>query len=164
MPEEFKVQRSFTQPIEGLRAGKGQNRVLGSGNPAPETTLLSTMHVCSITSGSLWPCGRQPTRLLCPQDFPGKNTRVGCHFLLQGILLTWEWNPHLLHRQVNSLALHHLGNLIYNITQFFPRVVSKGVYIWRLIYSWIFLLIYNHQVDKKMRKRKTLSETWMTSW
>ena len=24
-------------------------------------------------------------RLLCRWDFPGKNTRVGCHFLLQGI-------------------------------------------------------------------------------
>ena len=31
-------------------------------------------------------CGphkRQPTRLLCPWDSPGKNTGVGCHFLLQ---------------------------------------------------------------------------------
>ena len=27
------------------------------------------------------------SRLLCPWDFPGKNTRVGCHFLLQGISL-----------------------------------------------------------------------------
>ena len=26
---------------------------------------------------------RQPTRLLRPWDFPGKNTGVGCHFLLQ---------------------------------------------------------------------------------
>ena len=26
---------------------------------------------------------QQPTRLLCPWDSPGKNTRVGCHFLLQ---------------------------------------------------------------------------------
>ena len=26
---------------------------------------------------------RQPTRLLCPWDSPGKNTAVGCHFLLQ---------------------------------------------------------------------------------
>ena len=26
---------------------------------------------------------RQPTRLYCPWDSPGKNTRVGCHFLLQ---------------------------------------------------------------------------------
>ena len=25
---------------------------------------------------------------LCPWDSPGKNTRVGCHFLLQGIFLT----------------------------------------------------------------------------
>ena len=25
----------------------------------------------------------QPTRLPCPWDSPGKNTRVGCHFLLQ---------------------------------------------------------------------------------
>ena len=25
----------------------------------------------------------QPTRLLHPRDFPGKNTGVGCHFLLQ---------------------------------------------------------------------------------
>ena len=28
-----------------------------------------------------------PTRLLCPWNFPGKNTVVGCLFLLQGI--TW---------------------------------------------------------------------------
>ena len=27
-----------------------------------------------------------PARLLCPWDFPGKNTRMGCHFLLQGNL------------------------------------------------------------------------------
>ena len=35
----------------------------------------------------LGPQGLQPTRLLCPWDFPGKNTGVGCHFLLQGIFL-----------------------------------------------------------------------------
>ena len=29
--------------------------------------------------------GLQPTRLLCPWDFPGKVTGVGCHFFLQGI-------------------------------------------------------------------------------
>ena len=28
------------------------------------------------------PLRRQPTRLLCPWDSPGKNTGVGCHFLL----------------------------------------------------------------------------------
>ena len=29
-----------------------------------------------------------PTRFLCPQDSPGKNTGVGCHFLLQGTFPT----------------------------------------------------------------------------
>ena len=31
----------------------------------------------------LWPHGLYPARLLCPLDSPGKNTGVGCHFLLQ---------------------------------------------------------------------------------
>ena len=34
---------------------------------------------------TLQPHGRQPTRLPCPRDSPGKNTGVGCHFLLQCI-------------------------------------------------------------------------------
>ena len=41
---------------------------------------------------SLWPHGLQPTRLLCPGDFPGKDTGVGCHFLLQGIFPTHGLN------------------------------------------------------------------------
>ena len=36
------------------------------------------------------------TLLLCPRDFAGKNNRVGCHFLLQGIFPTEGSNPHLL--------------------------------------------------------------------
>ena len=31
----------------------------------------------------LYPHGLQPTRLLCPWNFPGKNTEAHCHFLLQ---------------------------------------------------------------------------------
>ena len=30
------------------------------------------------------------TRLLCPGDFLGQSTGVGCHFLLQGEDLEWE--------------------------------------------------------------------------
>ena len=36
-------------------------------------------------------------RLLCPWDFPGKDTGVGCHFLLQGIVPTQGLNPRLYH-------------------------------------------------------------------
>ena len=39
--------------------------------------------VVSILSDSVRPHRQQPTRLLCPWDSPGKNTGVGCHFLLQ---------------------------------------------------------------------------------
>ena len=34
-------------------------------------------------SNSVRPQRRQPTRLPCPWDSPGKNTGVGCHFLFQ---------------------------------------------------------------------------------
>ena len=51
----------------------------------------------SVVSGSLWSHGLQPTRILSPWDFPGKNTGVGCHFLLQGIFLTQGLNPGLPH-------------------------------------------------------------------
>ena len=33
---------------------------------------------------------RQPTRLLCPWDSPGKNTGVGCHFLPQCVKVKSE--------------------------------------------------------------------------
>ena len=67
---------------------------------------------CSVMSDSLWSHGLQTTKLLCPWDFPGKNTGVGCHFLLQGILLTQGLNLRLLHWQADSLPLYHLGSSI----------------------------------------------------
>ena len=51
-------------------------------------------------------------RLLCLWDFPGKNTGVGCHFLLQGIFLTQRLNLCLLHWQADSLPLSHLRSPI----------------------------------------------------
>ena len=40
-------------------------------------------YVTSVMSDSVWPHWWQPTRFPGPWDFPGKNTGVGCHFLLQ---------------------------------------------------------------------------------
>ena len=51
---------------------------------------------CSVASNSLRPQGLQLTRLVCSQNFPGKNTGVACHFSLQGIFLTQGLNPCLL--------------------------------------------------------------------
>ena len=41
----------------------------------------------SVMSNSLWPHGLQPTRLLCPWDFLGKSTGVGCHCLTHQMYL-----------------------------------------------------------------------------
>ena len=38
---------------------------------------------CSVVSDSVQPQRWQPTRLRRPWESPGKNTGVGCHFLLQ---------------------------------------------------------------------------------
>ena len=46
--------------------------------------VVSILRLCP----TLWPHGLWPARLLCPWDFPGKNTGVGCYFLLQGTFPT----------------------------------------------------------------------------
>ena len=48
--------------------------------------------------------------LLCPWDFLGKNTGVGCHFLLQGIFLTQGSNPGLPHCRQMLYPLSHQGS------------------------------------------------------
>ena len=48
-------------------------------------SIYFTHAVCSVVSDSLRPHGLEPARLLCPWNFSGRNTGVGCHFLLQGI-------------------------------------------------------------------------------
>ena len=88
----------------------------------------------SIASGCVQPHGLQPTRLLCPWDFPGKNTGEGCYVLLQGIFLTQGPNScllHLLYWQVDSLPLHHLGSpdlTAYYKRTSWPSHVSTGLF------------------------------------
>ena len=45
--------------------------------------MLLLLLVASVISNSVWPDRRQPTQLPHPWDSPGKNTGVGCHYLLQ---------------------------------------------------------------------------------
>ena len=50
-------------------------------------SVASWLCVCSVTQWclALRPCGLWSSRFLCPWDFSGKSTEVGCHFLLQVI-------------------------------------------------------------------------------
>ena len=55
-----------------------------------------TMCLCPITQSAPTLCHPMDSRLLHPRDFPGNNTGVGCHFLLQGSFPTQGLNPGLL--------------------------------------------------------------------
>ena len=68
------------------------------------SVLCSVTHSCPTLCDSM--AGLQSIRLLCPQDFPGKNTGVGCRILLQWIFLL-PASPAL---QVGSSLWRHLGS------------------------------------------------------
>ena len=76
---------------------------------------------CSVVSDPLRPHGLQPIRLLCSWNFPGKNTGVGSHSLLQGIFPT----------QGSNLGLQHCREIHYCLSyQRSPRsclLESKSV-------------------------------------
>ena len=76
--------------------------------------------VAKLCPTLLQPHGLQPTRLPCPWDFPGRNTGVGCHFLLQGIfptqgsilcLLHCRW---ILYCWATREALYYIHTHIYH--------------------------------------------------
>ena len=99
------------------------------GESVPFASLVTSAFsvCCSVGSNSL---------LLCPWDFPSKNTGVGCHFLPQGIFPTQASNLHLLciqHWQEGSLPLvppgKHLGGRAPNIrhrSSFPPETPIQG--------------------------------------
>ena len=70
----FKKYFCFQQSRTSLAEGCGFSVVLES---------CCCCQVASVVSDSVRPHGLQPNRLLRPWDSPGKNTGVGCHFLLQ---------------------------------------------------------------------------------
>ena len=103
---------------------------------------MEDVRACSVTKlcpSLLQSHGLQPTRLLCPWDFPGKNTGGGCHALLQGIVPTQELNLCFLYCR-RPLPLSHLGRpmedvhmLNANTMLFYIRKLSTlGVGVWYL--------------------------------
>ena len=76
-------------------------------------------------------------RLLCPWNFPGENTGVGFHFLLQEIFLIQGLNPSLLCLlcwQADSLPLWHLEAHCEYIYIYICMCVS--------IYMCVYIYIY----------------------
>ena len=87
--------------IQGGGQSQRQNDFQDTPIPEFSKSILWTKCLCYLVDKSdltLLQCHRlQSSRLLCPWNFPGKNTGVGCYFLLQGIFLTQGLNLCLLH-------------------------------------------------------------------
>ena len=103
--------------------------------PAPSQDLACSQLCCcmlnrSVESSSLQPRGLYPTRLLCPWDFLGKNTGVGCHFLLQGIFPTQGSDLCLL---LGRRVLYHCATWETNLSasalpwSFFQRTIITRI-------------------------------------
>ena len=81
------------------------------------TFLLLKVKVKSLSHvqlfGTPWTVARQAQspELLCSWDFPGKNTGVGCHFLLQEIFPTQGSDSGIPHSRQTLYHLSHQGNL-----------------------------------------------------
>ena len=56
-------------------------------------TIKKVESESEVAQSCLTLCDPMDTRLLCPWDFLGKGSGVGCHFLLQGIFPTQGSNP-----------------------------------------------------------------------
>ena len=93
------------------RASPGTPLAVGRVFSSGITLKLESVHACSVAQSCPTLCDPidcSPPGSSFPRDFPGKNTGVGCHFLLQGIFPTQGSNPSflcLLHWQAGSLPL-----------------------------------------------------------
>ena len=97
------------------------------------------------------PHGPQPARLLGLWDFPVKGTGTGCHFLLQGIPLTQGSNLHLLHWQVESLLLSHLGIPGAKVSTNNPFLLVYSGVFYRQILHWREVIWYCLKRLKKFK-------------
>ena len=93
LPSIFPSIRVFSnESVLHIRWPKYQvfHTILGSKEPAKSLQSCLTLR----------PYGLQPSRLLCPQDFPGKNTGMDCHFFLH-------------HRSLGMVIFNWLGEMVF---------------------------------------------------
>ena len=92
-------------------------------------------------SDSVRPHRQQPTRLLCPWASPGKNTGVGCHFLLQCMKVKSEIEVTQCPTLSHPMDCSPPGSSIHGIFQ--ARVLQWGAiafYMYMYMYMYMYLV------------------------
>ena len=99
-------------------------------------SLCACMLSASVVSDSLWPCGLELTRLLCPWDSPRKNTGVRFHALLHSIFPAQGLNPYL------SCLLHWQAGFFFffftTCVTWEPLLLFQFSQFSRSVMSWLF--------------------------
>ena len=99
----------------------------------------------------LQPHGLQPNRLLCSRNSLGKNTGVGCHFLLQWIFTTQGSNP-ASELQADSLLSESPGKI--NEIFFTSPNIFQALYYHKVTTSLLFIVILNYSIYLNLKKKK----------
>ena len=108
----------------------------------PAAAAVKSLQSCT----TLRPRRRQPTRLPCPWDSPGKNTGVGCHFLLQCMKVKSESEvAQLCPTLSDPMDCSPPGSSIHGIFQ--ARVLEWGAIAFSV--RWIYVTI--NGTRKKMK-------------
>ena len=121
MPDMWCYFRTFILGCHFLHQGGSQGQVRGVCVLSQLCATLWEAMDCSL-SGS------------CPWDFPGKHTRVACHFFLQGIFPTQGWNCN--DSSVSCIArwiLYHRATWDV-MSEKVPKPVSGRAEIWFQVY------------------------------
>ena len=102
-------------------------------------------------SNSVQPHGLLPTRILWTWDSLGRNTGVGCHFLLQRIFLTQEDGAQVPYIAGRFFTIWGTGKFLENTDGHFNRQSWWICDAWKDVYflpglSWIWLLVQRSDV------------------
>ena len=97
-------------------------------------------------SNSVRPHRGKPTRILCPWDSPGKNTGVGCHFLLQKHFVS------ILITVLQGAILYDLSKLVMSDVCFF-----HGSFSFLLHFPPELLLKHSHKQQKNWNNSPAIS-------
>ena len=101
----------------------------------------------SVMPDSLQPHGLQSNRLLCPWDFPGKNTGVGCHCLLRLHAIAWpEIRRNNYDQQFFSLLLLTVLRKLHTDLEVDIVLMLFTQLLLTTVHSFIYLYVNNYNL------------------
>ena len=115
----------------------------------------------SVMSDSLRPHRPQPSSLFRPWNSPGKNTGVGCHFLLQHTCIHTNKNTHWSPRKLFKMSIAYIN---WKKANYEAHV--KLILFWKIVCVCVYVYIHRDMSKRMVRNMWTLdiSGLWNSRW